>query len=147
MAFKTVVTNGFFQQVIKFLRSMQTTKGDFALALLVPSESGLSDKWNLVLSGRWIDDDGLQAVIPTITAALRNQLSKMNASRIDRVSVLRTTDPLVADLRDLDIAPGTAYRVQSLALTTRGLDEAIVLTAQRPTSSPNRQAQPIRTRA
>ncbi|PYP91362.1 MAG: hypothetical protein DMG65_07775 [Candidatus Angelobacter sp. Gp1-AA117] len=100
-----------------------------------------------MLSARWIDDDGLQAVIPTITASIQKQLSKANASKIDLVSVLPTTHPLVKDLMYLDIATGKAYEVQASALMVRGLFDVIVFAAQKPHSVGNIQRQKIRTSA
>ncbi len=98
MAYKTVVTNpsALARQVVEFLRQMTREKGDFALAMLLPAESGLSDKWNLVLSAQWIDREGLGATIPTITASLLKHLSNVNAHKLERVSVMSTAEPLVA---------------------------------------------------
>lgn len=137
MAFKTVVTNSFVEAMNKFIRVLSTQKGALALAMLVPSESGLSNKWNLVLSAKWIDEQELQAAIPTISSLLRTHVAKIHVAKIGRVSVLRTTDMLVTDLMSLDITPGTAYRVDSLALTMREINDSIILVAQkiRPQSS------------
>jgi hypothetical protein len=131
MAFKTVVTNNFVEAMNKFVRALSTQKGALALAMLVPSESGLSDKWNLVLSAKWIDQQGLQATIPTISSLLRTHVAKIHAAKIGRISVLRTTDMLVTDLMSLGITPGTAYRVDSLALTMREINDSIILVAQK----------------
>jgi hypothetical protein len=147
MAFKTVVTNSLIEQILDSVHSMTTKKGEFTLVMLVPSESGLSDRWNLVVSAKWIDDNGLQAAIPTISSSLREHLSKLNASKVERISVLSTTEPLVADLKPLDIQPGTAYQVQTFALTGRGIEEAIILVAQQPRLSAARKLQTTRTRA
>ena len=147
MAFKAVVSNGLVEQIIASLRKMSAEQGEFTLAMIVPSETGLRDRWNLVLSGKWIDDNGLQAVIPTISSSLRKQLSKENAAKIDRISVLPTTHPLVKDLIDLDITVGTAYEVQATPLTVRGLYDAIVFAAQKPSTESNVQTPRVRTRA
>jgi hypothetical protein len=47
MAYKTVVTNPspLMRQTVEFLQQMTQQKGDFALAMLLQAESGLSDKW------------------------------------------------------------------------------------------------------
>src|ERR1700676_3320422 len=98
MAYKTVVTNpsALAKQVVESLRQMTEEKGDFALAMLLPADSGLSDKWNLVLSAPWIDREGLGATIPTITGSLLKHLSNVNARKLERVSVMSTAEPLVA---------------------------------------------------
>lgn len=148
MAFKTVVTNNALaEQIITALQKLTAERGEFTLAMIVPSETGLSDRWNLVLSAKWIDDNGLQAVIPTITASLQKHLSKINASKMDRISVLPTNHPLVADLMDLDISIGTAYKVEASALMIRGLFDVVVFAAQKPRSATSIQRQKIRSRA
>lgn len=147
MALKTVVSNNFLEAMNKFVRTFSTEKGPLALAMLVPSESGLSDRWNLVLSAKWIDEQGLQATIPTISSALLMHVAKTHAAKISRISILRTTDTLVTDLMSLDITPGAAYRVDSLALTMHEINDSIILVAQkiRPQSSTKPQA--VKTRA
>ena len=147
MALKAVVANGFVQRVVEFVQKMETSKGQFILAMLVPSESGLTDKWNLVLSAKWIDDQGLQPAIPVITSSLLHHLSKANVQKIERISPLSINDSLVRDLvGEMEIIPGTAYRVQSFTLTLRGIEDAIILAARHPSFSPNRQPQTVRGR-
>jgi hypothetical protein len=138
MALKTVVDNTFVRQLTDFVDDMARSKGPFSLVMLVPSETGLADKWNLVLSARWIDE-GMQATIPSNSSRLLRSLTRVNAKKIERISVRRTSDPLVTGLMELDIPPGIAYRVQTTALSILGIEEAIVLVAQSPKSAP-RQA-------
>lgn len=147
MAFKTLVTNALAEQITAALQKLTVERGEFTLAMIVPSETGLSDRWNVVLSAQWIDENGLQAVIPIITASLQKHLSKGNASKIDRISVLPTSHPLVRELMDLDIAIGRAYKVEASALMIRGLFDVVVFAAQKPHSVTNTQRQKIRTRA
>jgi hypothetical protein len=131
MAFKTVVTNGFVEAMNKFVRVLSAEMGELSLAMLVPSESGLADNWNLVLSAKWIDSGGLQATIPKISSLLLTHVPKVHTAKIGRISVLRTTDTLVADLMSLDVNLGAAYRVDSLALTMRVINYSIILVAQK----------------
>jgi hypothetical protein len=157
MAYKTVVTNPspLVRQTIEFLRQMTKQKGEFALAMLLPSETGLSDKWNLVLSAPWIDDDGLGATIPTITALLLEHLSKVNAHRLERVSVLRTSDPLVVfALEELLTPLGEVSFVQHfwgrpdpVRAGVPQLEDAYVLVANRPGTSRGHQVHRVQTRA
>ena len=147
MAFKTVVADGFEKKLGEFVQKMETFKGQCTLAMLVPSESGLRDKWNLVLSAKWIDDKGLQRAIPVITSSLLDHLSKANVQKIERISPLSTSDTIVRDLvGEREITPGVAYRVQSFTLTKKGIEYAIVLAARNPSFSPNRQPQTVRAR-
>jgi hypothetical protein len=157
MAYKTVVANPspLVRQTVGFLQQMTQQKGDFALAMLLQSESGLSDKWNLVLSAPWIDRDGLGATIPTITASLLKHLSKVNAHKLERVSVLPTTDPLVGLMAEHSISLGEVYFVPELwARREFGaqagvpqLEGAFVMVAEQPRTSRGHQAQPAQTRA
>ncbi|MGC1371823.1 MAG: hypothetical protein WA824_06755 [Candidatus Sulfotelmatobacter sp.] len=127
MAFKTLVTNpsSLAKEVERFLQSMKEWRGDFFLAMLAPSETSLPDKWNLVLSAWCIDNDGLTAAIPEITSVLLKYLSKANARKLERVSVLPTSDPLVQTMADLRIGLGEFYLVQYLPHA----NDAIVLLA------------------
>lgn len=147
MAFKTVVNNSLTEQLLDAIAALADKRGEFTLAMLVPSGSGLSDTWNLVVSAKWTDEKGFYAAIPIISSSLREHLSKANGSKISRISVLGTAEPLVTELKPLDIQPGTAYRVEMFALTARGIEEAIILVAQRARHSPGRKLQATRTRA
>jgi hypothetical protein len=111
--------------------------------MLLPSEAALPDKWNLVVSAIWIDRDGLRAVIPTITSSLQKQLSKVNARKIERISVLPTTDPLVATMVSFRVPLGKISLVEYFPQA----EGAIVLLAEPPSTSRNYQAQPAQTRA
>jgi len=149
MAFKTLVENPspLERQAAGFIKQMTERRGDFALAMLVPSEAALAGRWNLVLSAPWIDHDGLTAAIPTLTSELRRHLSKVNARKLERVSVLPISDPLVAGMEILQIAPGEVYVVQNYSLTANEISDAIVLVAQRPKAAQGYYAQPAHSRA
>jgi hypothetical protein len=149
MAFKEVVRNEFVQQLTKFVQKMETSKGDFTLAMLVPSPSGLFDKWNLVVSAKWIDDQELLRAIPTISSALLKNLSEENVRKIERISPLSTNDSIVRDLvGSVEVTPtaGRGVRVQSFALTSRGIEGAILLAARNPTFVQSRRPQTVRAR-
>jgi hypothetical protein len=157
MAHKAVVTNPspLVRQTVEFLRQMTQQKGEFALAMLLPSETGLSDKWNLVLSAPWIDGDGLGATIPTITASLLKHLSKVSAHRLERVSVLRTTDPLVVfaveelrtPLGEVSFVERFWNRPDPARAGNPQLEDAYILVAEQPRTSRGHHAQPVQTRA
>jgi hypothetical protein len=156
MAYKTVVTNPspLMRQTVEFLQQMTQQKGNFALAMLLQAESGLSDKWNLVLSAPWIDRDGLGATIPTITASLVKHLSKVNAHKLERVSVVPTTDPLVGMMADYRIPLGEVNFIQHLwgrpdpaRAGVPQLEDAYVLVAEQTRTSRGHQAQPVHSRA
>jgi hypothetical protein len=148
MAYKTLVESPspLVRQVVQYLLQMTEQKNEFSLAMLVPSEV-LSDKWNLVLSAPWIDREGLNAVIPKVTSALLRHLSRVNAKKLERVSILRTTDSLVSRMADLRISAGAAYLVQNYPLIPSGVGDAIVLVAQRTTANRNNHAHSLQSRA
>jgi hypothetical protein len=131
------------RQLVLFLQRMTQQNKAFALAMLVPSEAALSDKWNLVLSALWIDQSGLRAVIPTITSALQKQLSRVNLRKLERVSVVETTAPLVTAMADFRIPLGRVSRVQYFPQA----ENAMVLVAEPPNTARTYQPQPVHTRA
>lgn len=145
MALTTLVTNPppLVKQVVVSIQKMIEQNHDFSLAMLVPSEAGLSDRWNLVLSAPWIDRGGLNATIPTITTALLKYLSRDNAHKLERVSVLPTTDSLVSTLAALCIPLGDIRLLQHFPRA----EGAIVLVAERPETSKSYRPQPVTTRA
>src|ERR1700722_6636653 len=155
MAYKTVVTNpsALARQVVEFLRQMTEEKGDFALAMLLPAESGLSDKWNLVPSAPWIDREGMGATIPTITTSLLKHLSNVNAHKLERVSVLPTADPLVAFAPDDwrtplgEVVKRSWGRLDPARAGVPQLEDAYILVAEQPRTSRGHQIQPVPTRA
>ncbi|MGC2791400.1 MAG: hypothetical protein WA899_05235, partial [Candidatus Sulfotelmatobacter sp.] len=106
-------------------------------------------------SAPWIDRDGLGATIPTITSALLKHLSAVNAHKLERVSVLSTTDTLVVTMADLRIPLGEVNFVKgSWARHEFGvqagvpqLEDAFVLVAGQPRTSRGHNAQPVQTRA
>ena len=149
MAYKALVESPspFVKQVIEFIQQMTKQNRSFALAMLIPSEAAVSDRWNLVLSAPWIDNGGLAATIPTVTDFLLKYVSRGNAKKLERVSVVPTTDPLVERMGGLHITPGKAYLVQHFPLTLGDIGEAIVLVAEQPQAIQNYQGHSARTLA
>jgi hypothetical protein len=145
MALTTLVTNPtpLVKQVVMSLQQMIGENRDFSLAMLVPSETGLSDRWNLVLSAPWIDRGGLNATIPAITTVLLKHLTRDNAHKLERVSVLPTSDTLVATLEALQIPLGEIRLLQHFPRA----EGAIVLVSERPEATKGYRSQPLTTRA
>jgi len=132
---------------------MTQEKGDFALAMLLQADSGLSDKWNLVLSAPWIDREGLGATIPTITASLLKHLSNVNAHKLERVSVMSTEEPLVAfapeDWRTPlgEVVKRSWGRPDPARAGVPQLEDAYILVANPPGTPRAHHAQSVQTRA
>jgi hypothetical protein len=145
MALETLATNpsALARQVMSFLQEASQGYGDFALAILVPSETGLCDRWNLVLSAPWIDRNGLGATIPTLTSSLVRYLSKPNAHKLERISVLPTTDPLVIKMAALRFPLGEVHQLQDFSQA----EGAIVFRAGAPIEATSYHSRPVSTRA
>lgn len=129
MAYKTVVTDTFTTRLWDLFQATEKGKGPFSLAMIVPSESGLSEKWNLVVSAPWMDREGVRNSVTYVSSALKQHLAKSMADRIERISVMPSSDPFVREMALLNIA-GPPFRVESLALMNRGYDDAIVFVAK-----------------
>ena len=145
MAYKTLVTNPspFVKQVAEFVQRTTREKGSFALVMLLPSESGLSDRWNLVVSAPWIDRAGGRAAIPTVTSSLRPFLSKATANKLERVSVLPIDSALVETMEDFRVSPGEAHLIQAFPKA----EGAIVFVAEPPKVHAAHNFRTVQTRA
>ena len=142
MAFTTVVSSQFYEEMIGAVRKIGDRKGSFTLVMLLPSNVHDVAEWNAVFSAKWLDPLSLKTAVKTIFDELRATLSNSAMAKIQRVSVLRTTESFVREVTtDLGIPsqPGTAYRVQSFAFSRFGVDEAIIFVASPPSASNNPQ--------
>lgn len=141
-----MVTGQFYQQVTDAIRTIAARRGNFTLAMLLPSSSHDADEWNAVFSAVWLDPLSLREAIKVMMNGLEKQLDRSAFSRLQRVSVLRTTEPFVREVtEDLAIPePGTAYRVQSFAFSRFGVEEAVVFVAAPPPRAQNPQGSIIR---
>ena len=145
MAVKTMVGDTLTQEFAEFVQKLEASKGPFTLAMLVPAESGLPDKWNLVVSAKWIDEKGLEPAIPAITSAMLKYVSKANVRKIERVSPLDTKDSITRDVvEEIQVTPDVARKAHLFALTARGIDGGIILAARNSVSRTRRQPQPAR---
>ncbi|MBZ5566264.1 MAG: hypothetical protein LAN64_00280 [Acidobacteriia bacterium] len=131
MAYKTLVADTFTTRLWDALRSIEEDKGPYFLVMVVPSESGLSQKWNLVVSAPWMDQEGVRNSVIRVSSALKQGLKSM-ANRIERISVMPGGDPFVREMALLNISGGPPTRIESLALMSRGFEDAIVFVAKRP---------------
>ena len=151
MAYKTLVADAFTTRLWDALRSIEEDKGSFALAMVVPSESGLSQKWNLVVSAHWMDQEGVRNSVIRISSALKQYLPKSMANRIERISVMPGSDPFVREMALLNISGGLGisggppFRVESLALMSHGVEDATVFVAKRPSEQQQRTRATVRT--
>lgn len=135
MAYTTVVTGRFYNDLIEALRKISTKRGAFRIAMLIPSTAHDSETWNLVVSAVWLDSMNLRLAVSQVLDSLRQNLSDESFAKVQRVSVLRTGESFVTEATADLVTPielGTAYRVQSFALSRFGVDEAIVLAASPP---------------
>ena len=130
MAYKTVVADAFFNQMIDALRVVEKRRGELAFAMLVPSFPD-PRSWDLQVAAPWLE--GIPAmksrsdIRKIVEAALAAQASKLGFVRVrDLQSQLVQTLVPVFDVPEL----GTPYAVSSLEQTLFDLDEVIVLVAR-----------------
>lgn len=126
--------------MIGAIRKIADQKGPFALVMLLPSSAHDAAEWNAVFSAEWLDPLSLREAVKSMFNVLRATLPESAIAKIQRVSVLRTTESFVREVTsDLvsPIAPGTAYRMQSFAFSRFGVDEAIVFVADPPSQKHN----------
>jgi hypothetical protein len=129
MAYKSVVTSAFFDQIAGFLRELEQESGPIALAMVTPDGSS-AESWNLYLSAAWLDKIGLRQATKDITARARHLLGPL-AQQYNGTWITRTNEMLVQTLTStFDIPnPGTAYKVGGLELSLFDIDEAVVFIA------------------
>ena len=142
MAFTTVVSGRFYEEMIVAVRKIGERKGPFTLAMLIPTSAHHPAEWNAVFSAKWLDPLSVGQAVKTVLDELNAMLSKAAIANVQRVSVLRTTESFVREITSdlgIPVQPGTAYRVQSVAFSRFGVDEAIIFAASPPSQSNNPQ--------
>jgi hypothetical protein len=142
-----VVSGQFYEQMIGAIRQITDQKGTFTLVMLLPSASNQPDwEWNAVFSAKWLDPLSIREAVKGMSNMLRTTLPESAFSKIQRISILRTSEPFVREVTSdlvIPITPGTAYRVQSFAFSRFGVDEAIVLVAEPPSPIQNVQSSKV----
>jgi hypothetical protein len=132
MVAKSVVTNGFYERVMVALQSLQQQPnvGTLKLAMLVPNQ-GTRDSWSLVIASEALDQVGLLQATSIVVEALRKALGK-EASQIDAVTILRTSQPTVRTLGEAFDIPnlGTAYRGYGVDELALNLEEPVMFVAK-----------------
>ena len=63
--------------------------------MLAQSSAELPDRWSLVVSAPWIDSVGSRSAVAYLSASLKRALDKNALSAIDRISAIRSDNPLV----------------------------------------------------
>jgi hypothetical protein len=132
-----VVSGQFYEQMIGAIREIAKRKGSFTLVMLLPSNTQ-DAQWDAVFSAKWLDPLSLREAVKSLSDELKGTLPDGAFAKIQRVSILRTTESFVREITsDLTIAitPGTAYRVQTFAFSRFGVDEAIILVADPPSQA------------
>lgn len=130
-----MVTGQFYEQFIGAIRKIADQKGPFTLVMLLPSSAHDAAEWNAVFSANWLDPLSIREAVKSMSNGLKAALPDSSFAKIQRVSILRTTESFVREVTsDLvnPITPGTPYRMQSFAFSRFGVDEAIVFVADPP---------------
>ena len=142
MPFTSVVSGRFYEEMIDAVRKISDRKGPFTLVMLMPTSVHHPAEWNAVFSAKWLDPLSIGEAVKTIFDELSATLSNAAIAKVQRVSVLRTTESFVREITSdlgIPIQPGIAYRVQSFAFSRFGVDEAILFAATPPSQSNNPQ--------
>lgn len=130
MAYKSVVSDTFFDAIIAILKQTERERGPFALAMLSPSFPN-KRRWDTVFSAPWLDPlSGFRGM-----DKMREILEKDLGPALDRLGFVRTQSTQSPMARTLiptfDVEQlGTAYAFTSLEQQLFDLDEVIVLVAR-----------------
>jgi hypothetical protein len=80
---------------------LKSERGDFSLVMLYndgPLQANTS--WNLIVSAEWADRIGSAEATRVIAGALSESLEMLQSKEaISRITVLKTSDPFVRDMR------------------------------------------------
>lgn len=137
MAFSAVVVSPLYEELIKAIRHITSKYGDFRLVMLATAGAYGPEEWNLILSAPWLDEMSLRTALGKMLSSLQSSLSEWAFQKVQRVTILKTIEPLVREITaEVPVPLGTAYRVQFLALSRFGIDDAVVLLAAPPSGSP-----------
>jgi hypothetical protein len=101
LAIKAVVSAQARGKIRELLKRVTEEKGPFYLAMLMQSTPDIPDRWTLAVSAPWIDTADQRSVISYLSSYLKRYLDKNALSAIDRISVLRSADPLVKTVLEL----------------------------------------------
>jgi hypothetical protein len=101
LAIKAVVSAQARNKIRELLKRVTDEKGRFYLAMLAQSSPDLPDRWTLIVSAPWSDEAGQKHVVSYLSSYLKKFLGKNALSAIDRISVLRSTDPIVRTILEL----------------------------------------------
>jgi len=88
--------------VEKVVEGIRRQNGEFTLAMLYNS-GGLqaNTSWNLIVSAPWTDKLGVADATKLFANALNDGLELQDKGSISRVTVLRTSDPFVREMKAL----------------------------------------------
>jgi hypothetical protein len=101
LAIKAVVSAQARSKIRELLQHVTEEKGKFYLAMLMQSTPDIPDRWTLAVSAPWIDQTSQRSVVSYLSSYLKQYLDKNALSAIDRISVLRSTDPIVRTVLEL----------------------------------------------
>ena len=132
-----MVSGQFYELMIAAIREIAKRKGSFTLVMLLPSNTREA-QWDAVFSAIWLDPLSMREAVKSMSEELDRTLPDGAFTKIQRVSILRTTESFVREVTSdltIPITPGTAYRVQSFAFSRFGVDEAVILAADPPSQA------------
>jgi hypothetical protein len=87
--------------VQKVLLTLRVEHGEFKLAMLFNVDSSSKTGWNVIISSDWTDQMGVAQATHMIALLMHDGLSLENKSALGRVTVLKTDDPFVDEMRNM----------------------------------------------
>ncbi len=131
MAYKSMVVDAFFADLILALRDVELVHGQFALAMLTSSFSDTRG-WDLQVSARWLDQmSSSRTARKKLRAALECKLGT-NRSELEFIHIRNREDYMVQTLVPLFDVPSlnTAYAFSSKEQKLFEFEDVIVLVAR-----------------
>ena len=126
-ALVTEVTDGIQQ----FVRALPQNLGLRLVLLLDASAAGLSEKWNLVVSGKGLDKLNQNAAILALAQTLQRSLPRHLLGSIDHISLARTDDQFVdAITATYTVAPGSIREVHNVFFQGELVETGYLLLSQ-----------------
>jgi hypothetical protein len=131
MAIETLV-----KEIQEYIASSQERKGAYSLVMLAGLSDLIPGRWNLILSAPWIDSAGRRAALMEIVPELQTTLSKEAQMAIERLSVLRTHEPIVRELANTYHLPEPSHvAVRDLSVNGYHIPHAVLILARADSSS------------
>jgi hypothetical protein len=115
-------------QLRDLIEQLQSQQGHLALCMLLGHSFGSNASWNLVVSAEGYNQLSKKNALEHLVSLLRHHLTDDTLPFIERVTILKTTDPFVKTVNHLfQVSEHSAVTVQNTAVLDVSIDAAIIL--------------------